>query len=65
VLMSTLCVCLSPVCCVLCVSRPEWDQTVTWLQGMGADVVTTEQKLKADLGETDGPALECVNPCWH
>lgn len=31
--------------------RPDWDATVSWLKGMGADVVTTEQDLKADLGE--------------
>jgi hypothetical protein len=27
------------------------DETVAWLQGMGADVVTTPQDLKAALGE--------------
>eukprot|EP00882_Tetradesmus_deserticola_P011593 GHRQ01012265.1.p1 GENE.GHRQ01012265.1~~GHRQ01012265.1.p1 ORF type:complete len:243 (+),score=47.61 GHRQ01012265.1:122-850(+) len=30
--------------------RPDWDATVSRLQAMGADLVTTEQKLKADLG---------------
>jgi len=30
---------------------------VAWLKDMGADVVTTEQKLKEDLGKQDA---ECV-----
>jgi hypothetical protein len=35
---------------LLCCCRPDWDATVSWLKGMGADVVTTEASLKADLG---------------
>lgn len=31
--------------------RPDWDATVSWLRGMGADLVTTEQDIKADLGK--------------
>jgi hypothetical protein len=45
-------------CCCCCCCRPDWDAAVSWLQGMGADLVTTEQKLKADLGETHGK--ECA-----
>lgn len=30
------------------------DETEAWLQGMGADVVTTPQDLKAALGEQRG-----------
>jgi hypothetical protein len=33
---------------------------VSWLRGMGADVVTTEQDLKADLGKTTLPGQ-----LWH
>ena len=33
--------------------RPDWDSTVAWLQGMGADLVTTEQRLKHDFGVTN------------
>ena len=32
---------------VLC--RPDWDEVVSELHGLGADVVTTEAKLKEDL----------------
>lgn len=31
--------------------RPDWEATVKWLKDLGADVVTTEHKLKADVGE--------------
>jgi hypothetical protein len=45
---------------VLLHTSPDWAATVAWLKGMGADVVTTEQKLKEDLGEQ--PA-QCVEGC--
>lgn len=32
--------------------RPDWDQTVAFLKELGADVVTTEAKMKADLSES-------------
>ena len=31
--------------------RPDWDATVGWLNDLGADLVTTEERLKRDLGE--------------
>ena len=31
-------------------ARPDWDDTVAWLQGMGADVVTREADAKAAAG---------------
>jgi hypothetical protein len=34
--------------------RPDWDETVAWLKGMGADIVTTEASLKSDMGEGVG-----------
>lgn len=44
--------------------RPDWEAAVSWLRAMGADVVTTEQKLKADLAASGLPApklaLNCV-----
>ena len=38
-------------CCLCVPARPDWESTVSRLKAMGADVVTTEQQLKADLGE--------------
>lgn len=32
--------------------RPDWDACVSSLTDMGADVVTTEEKLKQDLGRS-------------
>eukprot|EP00878_Enallax_costatus_P043859 GHUV01051957.1.p2 GENE.GHUV01051957.1~~GHUV01051957.1.p2 ORF type:complete len:202 (+),score=70.47 GHUV01051957.1:912-1517(+) len=44
--------------------RPNWDATVSWLEDMGADLVTTEDKLKADLAAAGlaAPklALNCI-----
>jgi trans-2-enoyl-CoA reductase len=44
--------------------RSDWDATVSWLKDMGADVVTTEGKLKGDLADAGLPApklaLNCV-----
>ncbi len=34
----------------LLVCRPDWDATVGWLKGMGADVVTTEERLRKNMG---------------
>lgn len=44
--------------------RPDWEATVGWLKGLGADVVTTEQRLKGDVAAAGLPpptlALNCV-----
>eukprot|EP00879_Flechtneria_rotunda_P013891 GHRR01014507.1.p1 GENE.GHRR01014507.1~~GHRR01014507.1.p1 ORF type:complete len:309 (+),score=91.20 GHRR01014507.1:1264-2190(+) len=44
--------------------RPDWDAAVSWLKEMGADLVTTEARLKEDLGTSGFPApalaLNCV-----
>eukprot|EP00775_Hariotina_reticulata_P004731 gene4731-4981_t len=49
---------------LLPVTSPDWDATVAWLQDMGADIVTTEQKLKEDLAAAGLPApvlaLNCI-----
>ena len=37
--------------CYGCCCRPDWDDTVSWLKGMGADLVTTEEKAKKELGK--------------
>lgn len=31
--------------------RPDWDATVSHLKALGADLVTTEERLKDDLSE--------------
>jgi len=44
--------------------RPDWDDTVSWLKGMGADLVTTEDKAKKELAASGLPppalGLNCV-----
>ncbi|MEW5302845.1 MAG: hypothetical protein WDW36_005588 [Sanguina aurantia] len=44
--------------------RPDWDGTVAMLKGLGADVVTTEAKLKADMAASGLKApllgLNCI-----
>lgn len=45
-------------------ARPDWDEAVGLLKGLGADVVTTEQALRADVSASGLPAprlgLNCV-----
>ncbi|KAI8465079.1 MAG: hypothetical protein J3K34DRAFT_438096 [Monoraphidium minutum] len=44
--------------------RPDWDATVAWLRGMGADVVASEQQCKQELAQAGLPppalGLNCV-----
>jgi len=44
--------------------RPNWEETVSWLRALGADVVSTEARAKQDLKEAGLPepvlGLNCV-----
>jgi hypothetical protein len=59
-----------PAALVLSLRREDWDEVAGWLQELGADVVTTEQKLRQDMGEPppspcigSGPTFCCTLSC--
>lgn len=45
--------------------RPDWDATVEWLRGMGADIVAREADVKRQLGAARGMHMLWPPPGWR